>query len=448
MPMLVLLAFVIAAFVVVSFQTLRSSVMLTETSASSKTLAALNDMPRVFDSTTKSSSSLSSHFTKPLQHQEDVDQRPMLRFDWTKPLVTLDGRVEDASSVPFSPLAYEMYRHQSDCSKPLANFRYRNRFGLGSDLHVWTQALCNSMDDGFRVVTEFPWIFFHNETCHRQSNHDKTSNKAELSPMVCYFPNSELRCPDDASQVESGNITKKLYKGAGQISRLCQQARSYSTLDGTPRNVTFEDVRAAGIEYLFGTGVSPAIVEEAERQVQLVFASYHKEGIPRDGRLVPPNLITVHVRWGDKKAEMRLVQMKEYIEAVKEIVNKRDQKSNGRDDESIHIFLATEDPEAVTAFHEQAQPNWKIYVDQYFQDLLEHRNPEYNGNPKMTKELEGSPGVIALGSLLLAMEANDFVLTTASNWSRLMDELRKNILNPRCNNCTTMIDLRYGTWRR
>ena len=53
---------------------------------------------------------------------------------------------------------------------------------------------------------------------------------------------------------------------------------------------------------------------------------------------------------------------------------------------------------------------------------------------------------MALGSLLVAMEANDFVLTTASNWSRLMDELRKNVLEPRMANGTIMVDLRPGQW--
>jgi hypothetical protein len=65
-----------------------------------------------------------------------------------------------------------------------------------------------------------------------------------------------------------------------------------------------------------------------------------------------------------------------------------------------------------------------------------------NGAPKMSKGLNGTAGRITLGSLLVAMEANDFVSTTASNWSRLMNELRKSILDSRCGNCTHMIDLR------
>jgi hypothetical protein len=48
--------------------------------------------------------------------------------------------------------------------------------------------------------------------------------------------------------------------------------------------------------------------------------------------------------------------------------------------------------------------------------------------------------------LLVALEANYFVLTTASNWSRLMNELRKNVLDPSCGDCTRMIDLRPGEW--
>ena len=64
----------------------------------------------------------------------------------------------------------------------------------------------------------------------------------------------------------------------------------------------------------------------------------------------------------------------------------------------------------------------------------------------MTKNTKGRAGLVAMGSLLVAMEAKWFVLTTASNWSRVMDHLRTQIINPRCNNCTHMVDLRPGIW--
>ena len=80
--------------------------------------------------------------------------------------------------------------------------------------------------------------------------------------------------------------------------------------------------------------------------------------------------------------------------------------------------------------------------------MLEFREGEdvYNQGPKTSKQTKGRAGVVALGSLLVAMEADDFVLTTASNWSRMMNELRKNVLDALCNGCTSMVDLKYGEW--
>ena len=57
----------------------------------------------------------------------------------------------------------------------------------------------------------------------------------------------------------------------------------------------------------------------------------------------------------------------------------------------------------------------------------------------MAKAQKGAPGLATLASLLIAMEANDFFLTTASNWSRLMDLLRGFILEHHYS--TTVIDL-------
>lgn len=109
----------------------------------------------------------------------------------------------------------------------------------------------------------------------------------------------------------------------------------------------------------------------------------------------------------------------------------------------INIFLATEDPKAVEEFRQALPTGWNLFVDQFWVETNPHRIDEYNGIPKMAQNaLHGKAGLLAMGSLLVSMEANDFVLTTASNWSRLIDELRLSILNPRCGNCTSTIDLR------
>lgn len=133
---------------------------------------------------------------------------------------------------------------------------------------------------------------------------------------------------------------------------------------------------------------------------------------------------------------MDFVSEKEYVAAVQKLVsyNKADTQ---------HIFLATEDPVAMKAFKDAAPPNWKIYVDTYNDMFLAHRQNRWNGNYRMSAKLKGLPGRVALASLLVAAEADGYVLTTKSNWSRMMNELRKNIVDPRLGP-TRLIDLREG----
>jgi hypothetical protein len=326
-----------------------------------------------------------------------------LRFDWTN----LDR---------LSPLAQRIAAHQSNCSAPLANFRFRNRFGLGSDLHVYSQAICNALEAGnIRVRTATPWIWLDTTACAQDTT----------SAMTCYFPESELRCANDRVLTpQQENELANMTRGRGKIKNACPSIRA---------EYDVSDIRAATTEFIF-TRVSIVVQHEAERQLQHVF-----------GDVVPKNLITVHIRWGDKADEMTLLPVSDYIEAVERILYQR-RNDNLQWSDDVHIFLATEDPRALEEFQEAAPSTWKIYIDQYFREMTPYRRASYNGSPLMSQDLGGRPGLVALGSLLVAMEANDFVLTTASNWSRLMNELRRYVLDPRCHNCTRLVDLKYGEW--
>ena len=50
-------------------------------------------------------------------------------------------------------------------------------------------------------------------------------------------------------------------------------------------------------------------------------------------------------------------------------------------------------------------------------------NVQMTVNVQMAKAPRGTPALSGLASLLIAMEANDFVLTSASIWSRFMNDL-------------------------
>eukprot|EP00977_Amphora_coffeiformis_P012877 scaffold3271_cov181-Amphora_coffeaeformis.AAC.4 len=275
-----------------------------------------------------------------------IPTMPHLRFDWGNLQVT-------------TPLAKRIEAFQSNCSIPMGKLIYRNKFGLGSDLHIWGTVICNAMHIGRRVVTHKPWIYEDQEAC--RNLHDNPSS------MACYFRRAEM------------------------------------------------------------------LVQEARRQLLRVFGPQGP----------PENLVTVHIRWGDKGREMKLVSAAQYVNAVRKLLPANTTRTG-------NIFLATEDPAAVQAFRSAAPPEWNIFVDAYLEEFLPHRNAnKYNGNPLMSAKLGGSPGLAGLASLLVAMEANDFVLTTASNWSRVINELRKTILAARLGRELRMIDLRRkvdGKW--
>jgi hypothetical protein len=108
-----------------------------------------------------------------------VTKRQKLRFDWTNLPVQ-------------SKLAKLMMAHQTNCSLPLGNHFWRKKiFGLGSDLHVWGAALCNSIEEGNRIRTHNinPWVSIDLQKCDVE--------KAEASTLSCYFPHAEMQCPGD-----------------------------------------------------------------------------------------------------------------------------------------------------------------------------------------------------------------------------------------------------------
>ena len=53
-------------------------------------------------------------------------------------------------------------------------------------------------------------------------------------------------------------------------------------------------------------------------------------------------------------------------------------------------------------------------------------------------------GLVSLATLLVALEAEYYVLSLGSNWSRLIDELRRTRVDGVCRGCTKMVDLTPG----
>jgi hypothetical protein len=151
---------------------------------------------------------------------------------------------------------------------------------------------------------------------------------------------------------------------------------------------------------------------------------------------------TGNEKGGDPGVHSRRSQNPVELQAAAAALWKWGKKNNNISDSAANVYLATEIWGAVDAFMVAMPPHWKLFVDRFLMETIDHQVDEYNGHSKMARNMNCRPGLLALTSLLLAMEANDFVLMTTSNFSRVIDELRRAILDPHCGNCTSVIDLR------
>ena len=332
-----------------------------------------------------------------------------------------------------SNIAQQILHHQSNCSLPVGNNVVDNSYGLGSHIMLWSQSICNAIEEGYRVRT---YVQPSSQPSQSQSSEENVwlwldqyycdiNVATTQSPMLCYFPQSEYRCSNNNNNENNELVVLHNISDARDKKKRCKLLRG----DNNNNNEeVLKEFRAASMEYLFHN-INPLIIKEAQRQIGVIFQT----------KYVPQDLICVHIRWGDKFFEMKLPTIQEYIDAIN-VLTKNATTAN--------IYLATEDPKAVNEFLQIAKQynGWNVYYDITIQELNAFRPIKGNRASYTTKNTKGRAGLIALGSLLVSLEAKYFVLTTKSNWSALLNYLRMNIIDPQCNNCTTMIDLRPGIW--
>ena len=335
----------------------------------------------------------------------------LLRLDWT-------------DLPPRSELARRIDRSQTRCSEGLssagaggARLKKHIHFvgGVGMNIHTWAQSLCHAVENDLILLTRGKWKWMDDDSCPEVAAEIETGVG---NAMRCYF----------GPHVDGGS-REGCYPPLGrdnEFAYISTTVPECGTCPGivNPEQNTVGDWMAAATEFLFQS-VSPAIIEEAQRQVRAVFP----KGLPD-----PENIVTVNIRWGDKWREMKLQPIYAYIQAVREMAKTRSEENLNK---PLHVYLATEDPDALRKFLAAAPKDWRIHVSGPLQD---------GKSKSMWNFASGKNGLGSLAALLISMEANRYVLTTGSNWSRLINELRKNVVDPRCSGCTSIIDLSPGEW--
>ena len=316
------------------------------------------------------------------------------------------------ATISFSQTAIWLRDTQKKCELPEVEYQFEPQ-GFGSNLHRWALALCHASSNNSKLLTVPPWIWEDTSWC----------SAAELErPMSCYFQEGAAAAKSCITQ------ERNVYRPAwAHNPRLGPRSTGLCRL---PENVVYY----AAIQLLF-TSISPKLLRDADDAARNVFGSE-----------IPSNLISVHIRWGDKGSEMELIPITDYIEAIEQLIDRN--KESFPPNQEISIFLSTEDPSAEEKFRKAAVlRKWRVY---YYAAAILHQKDAV-GKPQMdAKRRNGASGRHSLIALILSMQAKLYVLTRGSNWSRLMDEIRVSILDNRagCQRCTDVISLNRGGPKR
>jgi len=314
----------------------------------------------------------------------------------------------------YSPLAKQLKNHLEnvDCSIPHNHFHF-TYYGLGGELHMWSQALCNALEKGTSLQQlNQSWSWNDKSLC---------PDSTYMQPLHCYF-NIYNRCPFVPMNHRHKPPVISVSNSFDMCPRWIQDDESR------------QHFRAAAMEYIF-SNVSDTVLNQTDHAILETFGP---AGIPE-------NMVTIHIRAGDKVKEMNLVSDQVFIINIDYLIKKKIIPA------SPTIFVITENTESWHSFQravaEEIRPTWKLvrYSYTHLNDTESEKLPAYNA-----QVTGGSSGLSSIISLLIGLEAKYFLLTTGSNWSRLLNELRQNVVDARCGNCTYMVDLnnsnRYGNW--
>lgn len=338
-------------------------------------------------------------------------------------------------------------QHPTDCSAAtFASYEFAADQGMGVNLFIWADTLCEASVRGSVFTTYGPWLWRDAGFCGTDLSRRgagwwrRLLNLHEYYPdgrdaLECYF-GPRTNCPLPATPHEwylsfdEYSVSDWLFRRTPLVTRRFVTARDPSTLRGggvrAPACMQLKERRAAGMELLFQR-LPSRLIEELGRAS---YAAFGPSGAPE-------HMVAVHIRWGDKGRESPLVGMERYVAAVRSFMHRRRVATPV-------VFVMTEDPKALEAFIHLAPRAWHV-----------HHHAQAVGGATLSGTGQGmliTASTTALGALttggalgrhsllalLLSLEARHFVLTASSHWSDLVDYLRRTRVDAECDRCTSV----------
>jgi len=321
--------------------------------------------------------------------------------------------------------------------------------GIGSDLHVMSVALAIAMKTG-RLLTlhpgeNYPWLPWALDR-----------SRCPTLNMDCFFE-PLTHCTILESDMTSAQLINPSLNGKRKV---CSSSRvSHHSLLTCflipPSQVRILELGANGELYGKYRKLIPKVLKSPYGGPSLrpakfltlgmyraIAATYFLRYNPRfkaelaEGvkRATPaggmPSCITVHVRHGDKGTEMALHPLSDYMDAV-ERMRKEYPAVSGINT----IMLSTEDEHVIEETRQYAA---------YRFIFTEHPRHNEFSPMEQAKRIGYNETLNSFINLELSMLCQGFVLTTGSNWSRLLDELR--LTRGKWN--TPVLDIEPGQWKR
>lgn len=352
-------------------------------------------------------------------------------------------------------VAAEIQAKMSDCHRQV-HFNLQPKRGYGASLNVWMGALCVAMQQNMSLVANYDWKGGYPWNGPR----DLCSSAELATPLACHFGRATNPChrtlrrraasdqimPSKLSEAVGWNHSLVLTPSMGFTHMAHGQAVS-GVWPGCPdwslrtgKGGKPENFLVAAADFLF-SHMPAGLEHRAATAATEVFGSLG----------APSSLISVHIRWGDKGGEMELLPILRYIGAIEKITAAR-----GLFGANVHVFVMTEDRAALREFRTQAKPRgWRIYayekaivqtsqrastnsnltnVANKLNASAEERRGFYNAliarraasriAPPPVAHAAGGMGMHSLIALILTMEAEHYVLTISSSWSKLVNALR------------------------
>jgi hypothetical protein len=319
--------------------------------------------------------------------------------------------------------------------------------GIGSHLHVSGAHLAVALESGRIFLwgnnTGAEWT--DAQTCGEAGVGGRANWECHfLSPSSCALADALGGGAVDVDTIAGPLAQGQRHKVPAEL------AERYAAI--RPRALPDEALhwwRAQSVAYLMRLNAATVRVVAGLRANASMLAVTPKHAGALNTVPFPPGVIHAHVRHGDKATEMALLETPAYFLAAEGLVRAQPLAF------SRALFLSTEDPLVVDEAAGFA-PRWAVIASRIPRLAVVDGRRGTEG-PVEQVRLLGAPAGVTVRSyllqLLMALECDGWVGTRASNWNRLVDELRcvwvDKCLQPYVEASTAPADAGYFySWRR